>query len=73
MLQVYAMTSPVRGRCLILNNEKFKAQRLQKRRGSEMDVRNLIGVFKKLGLEVNVETDLTAEVIHPQLQSRFKP
>ena len=55
------MTEPVRGRCLIINNEDFSKSQTgdgpertswKNRPGSKMDLENLRKVFSKLGFDV---------------------
>jgi len=58
--------TPVRGRVLIINMEKFNGNGFNDRHGSSMDVYNLCYMFKSLGFEnaelEDVKVDLTREV-----------
>lgn len=63
------MSSPLRGRCLIINNNRFDASTqygeigVADRDGSEMDVKNISNVFKRLSFEVEqIHEDLTSQV-----------
>ena len=51
IFQVYAMYKKVRGKCLIVNNEKFDNH--QEREGSAVDAANLEFLFGKLGFQVS--------------------
>jgi len=55
------MTTPHRGRCLIINNHYF--DKLEKRDGSEMDVKNISRVFTDLNFVCEVKTNLTSQVL----------
>lgn len=55
------MSSPIRGRALVINNENFQGT-CGKREGSGVDVTNLEGLLTSLSFELTVATDLTAEV-----------
>ena len=46
------MDHPKRGRCIILNYEKFDDQRLRERKGSENDARELQKTFTALNFDV---------------------
>ena len=65
-VQVYQMSSPVRGRAMIINNRFFSSRR--DRAGSEVDYKNLQRLFKDLRFDiVKTEmsfTDLTAQVVY---------
>jgi len=62
------MTSPTRGRCLIINNRDFEAPstpdqvKLDKREGSDVDVANIVNVFTQLSFICEVHTNLTRQV-----------
>ena len=67
--QVYRMSTPTRGRCLVINNRYFDQevtspgqQKLEHRDGSEMDVKNISKVFKRLSFDCDIKTDLSAHV-----------
>ena len=67
--QVYRMSTPSRGRCLVINNRYFDQevtspgqQKLEHRDGSEMDVKNISKVFKRLSFDCDIKTDLPAQV-----------
>ncbi|KAF6028666.1 CASP2 [Bugula neritina] len=61
----YQMTSPIRGRCLIINNRDFEVPstpdqvKLDKRKGSDVDVANIVNVFTQLSFICEVHTNLT--------------
>ena len=66
-LQAYPMDKPVRGICLLLSNQDFKKARANHmefadREGTDKDYKALVILFKKLGFDVILETDLTAQV-----------
>ncbi|XP_067931058.1 cell death protein 3-like [Watersipora subatra] len=72
---VYKMTSPIRGRCLIINNNSFSD--LSKgnggtgsdRKGSEVDVENISGLFKSLAFKwETIHRDLTAKKLLETIQ-----
>ncbi len=54
------MASKVRGRAIILNNEKFV--HMGDRNGSQYDTVNASELFKLLGFETKVWNNLTAKV-----------
>ena len=63
------MSTPMRGRCLVINNRYFDQQptspgqqKLEHRDGSEMDVKNISKVFKRLSFDCDIKTDLPAQV-----------
>lgn len=56
---VYPITSHPKGRILILNNE-FKNAAL-KRKGSDLDVKNMMVLWQSLGFAIEIVSDLTAE------------
>ena len=63
------MSTPTRGRFLVINNKKFEVptaadqERLGDRDGSEMDVKNITNVFKRLSFKTDqVYTDLSSQV-----------
>jgi len=62
------MTSPTRGRCLIINNRDFEVPstpdqvKLDKREGSDVDVANILNVFTQLSFICEVHTNLTSKV-----------
>ena len=62
------MSSPTRGRFLIINNNKFDTPtstdqvELSTRSGSEVDVRNITKLFQALSFLQNVHTDLSSHV-----------
>ncbi|NXT81827.1 CASPA protein, partial [Zapornia atra] len=58
----YKMDGPHRGFCLVINNVKFDRS-LQERKGSCKDAGELERVFRWLGLEVTVYTNLTSHEI----------
>ena len=66
-LQAYCMDKPVRGICLLLNNQDFKEARandvgLADREGTDKDFTSLKTLFTKLGFHIIPGTDLTAQV-----------
>ncbi|XP_067936783.1 caspase-3-like [Watersipora subatra] len=63
--QIYKMSSPLRGRALIINNKTFSDPKFKPRHGSEVDVQNLRDLFTGLGFESIVKVDLTA----PEMKS----
>ncbi|XP_067935149.1 caspase-2-like [Watersipora subatra] len=71
--QVYKMSSPLRGRALIINNKTFSVPGYSTRVGSEVDVRSLRDLFTGLGFESIVKMDLTAQdmksVIHEETRN----
>ena len=63
------MSTPMRGRCLVINNRYFDQQptspgqqKLEHRDGSEMDVKNISKVFERLSFDCDIKTDLPAQV-----------
>jgi len=62
------MTSPTRGRCLIINNRNFEVLsspdkvKLDKRKGSDVDVANVLNVFTQLSFICEVHTNLSSQV-----------
>ena len=52
----------IRGRALIINNNKFSCNEKWERKGSEVDVENLKYLLKSLNFEVTTRSDATAEV-----------
>ncbi|XP_067936777.1 caspase-3-like [Watersipora subatra] len=59
--RVYKMSSPLRGRALIINNKTFSVPGYSMRVGSDVDVRSLCDLFTGLGFEPIVKMDLTAQ------------
>ncbi|KAF6033402.1 CASP10 [Bugula neritina] len=64
------MTAPHRGRCLIINNHYF--DKLEKRDGSEMDVKNISRVFKDLNFVCEVKTNLTSQEMLETIREETK-
>lgn len=60
---VYPTRSKCRGAVLIINNRNFVNNILDPRYGSEVDVQNLISLFKQMHMVVVLHNDLTAKVI----------
>jgi len=66
--QAYKMSAPLRGRCLIINNQNFQRPTtgdqidLSYREGSDVDVTNVRNVFHQLNFKCDVHTDLTCKV-----------
>ncbi|XP_071479485.1 cell death protein 3-like [Diadema antillarum] len=56
-----------KGMAFILNNNNFMDQR--KRKGSEVDEKNVTHVFREIGYEIVIEHDLTADEIKDALAS----
>lgn len=56
------MTSPKRGRAIIINNMNFKGRDEARREGSDVDLRNINRLFYELGFETTKLQDLTAKV-----------
>ena len=61
------MDKPVRGICLLLSNHDFKEARANHmefadREGTDKDYNALRTLFEKLGFDVILGTDLTAQV-----------
>jgi len=58
----YAMTSVKRGVFMIINNDRFLPETgLNRRVGAQHDVANLCKVFDKLGFDIRVHVNITAE------------
>ncbi|KAF6026533.1 hypothetical protein EB796_015160 [Bugula neritina] len=68
--KIYKMTSPFRGRALIINNNKYRIG--GERLGSSYDVDNTFALFRKMGFEVVKQKDLTAEEILECIQSETR-
>jgi len=68
LLQIYQMSDPIRGRAMIINNNKFyeDGKLINTRLGSEVDYKNLELLFKHLRYDLVKSqeklSDLTAEV-----------
>ncbi|KAF6032194.1 hypothetical protein EB796_009497 [Bugula neritina] len=66
---VYRMSAPVRGRCLIINNRYFDRPatpapgqvQLEHRDGSEIDVMNILNVFQQLSFDCELKTNLSSK------------
>jgi len=62
------MTSPIRGRCLIINNRDFEVPstpdqvKLDDRQGSDVDVANVLNVFTQLSFICEVHSNLSSKV-----------
>lgn len=56
------MSSPIRGRALVINNKNFISTKLRQRVGSDADVMNITGLLTALMFELTVATDLSAQV-----------
>lgn len=57
------MSGPDRGRILIINNKNFDGTSLEERVGSELDVKNISNVFKRLSFRYDkIHSDLTKSV-----------
>ena len=58
------MSSPIRGRALIINNMSFdtKEEKYDWRDGSDVDMSNMRSLLSKLSFEQTVATDFAAEV-----------
>ena len=51
-----------RGKCLIFNNRTFDAStRLNERRGTEIDAKELFNCFRSLDFETNIYADFSAK------------
>ena len=61
IFQIYKMSSPIRGRALVINNISFAGD--LRRNGSDVDVDNITAVWKQMNLEVVTKIDLTAQVV----------
>ncbi|XP_067946311.1 malignant fibrous histiocytoma-amplified sequence 1 homolog [Watersipora subatra] len=65
---VYKMTTPVRGRCLVINNIHFAGpdggvdSDGSERVGSQTDQKNVVGLFKNLSFVTKIHEDLPAQV-----------
>ncbi|XP_064625391.1 caspase-8-like [Lineus longissimus] len=59
----YKMTADPRGLCLIINNMKFREEKLRERIASDRDRESLEGIFKKLKFKIQSEQDLTSQEI----------
>ena len=56
---VYRMDRPRRGHLLIVNNRIFDPRlNLAERSGTDVDASKIYGAFKKLGFEVNIQTNV---------------
>ncbi|XP_056148616.1 caspase-8 [Lampris incognitus] len=64
----YELTKIPRGICLIINNEQFLGIELKDRPGTQEDERALRGIFIRLGFEIRVYNDLTANGIRQVLE-----
>ncbi|XP_067940613.1 caspase-3-like [Watersipora subatra] len=56
---VYQMTSPIRGRCLVINILKVKG--VKNRPGSEIDTENICRLFEELKFDVNLRENTTSK------------
>ena len=58
------MSSPIRGRALVINNMNFidENKKVHCREGSEVDISNVLSMLKELSFERIVAKDFTAEV-----------
>ncbi|CAL8368791.1 unnamed protein product [Boreogadus saida] len=68
----YTLRHNPRGTCLVINNEHFTGGGLQIRRGTLKDKESLQQVFGKLGFQVVVHSDLTADAIRRVLEDLGK-
>ena len=59
-MESYCMSSQPRGLAVIINNNIFTGIKLEKREGTDLDAENLYRLFKGLGYDVRLFTDLTA-------------
>ena len=62
-LQNYRLCSPRKGIAFILNNIIFYEG---ERRGSEIDLENMVHLFRELGYEIILREDLKGEVNFPK-------
>ncbi|XP_029380439.1 caspase-8 [Echeneis naucrates] len=63
----YILRNNPRGRCVIINNEKFDGFGLKNREGTQEDAKALKSVFTRLGFTVMIHNDLTADSIRQKL------
>ncbi|CAL8314257.1 unnamed protein product [Gadus morhua 'NCC'] len=68
----YTLRNNPRGTCLVINNEHFTGGDLRNRRGTRVDEESLQQVFGKLGFQVVVHSDLTADAIRRVLEDLGK-
>ncbi|XP_059914897.1 caspase-8 isoform X4 [Gadus macrocephalus] len=68
----YTLRNNPRGTCLVINNEHFTGGDLRNRRGTLVDEESLQQVFGKLGFQVVVHSDLTADAIRRVLEDLGK-
>ena len=59
-MESYCMSSQPRGLAVIINNNIFTGITLEKREGTDLDAENLYRLFKGLGYDMRLFTDLTA-------------
>jgi len=60
------MTTPIRGIAMVINNNEYKDPNYI-RKGSELDVKNIISLLKGLGFMVMVKENLSGEVSYSWL------
>jgi len=63
MWQSYAMSGTCRGKLLLICNDEFHGhQSMSARAGADVDVRNIMMLFKRLHFDVIYHSNLTATV-----------
>ena len=70
-MEYYRMSSQPRGLAVIINNKIFTG-RMKKREGTDLDAENLFRMFKGLGYDVRLFTDLTAAKMLSTLKQASK-
>ncbi|KAF3699004.1 Caspase-8 [Channa argus] len=63
----YPLNHNPRGWCVVINNEKFTGLFLKDRRGTDHDERALSSLFSRLGFEMKVYNNLTADEMRSTL------
>ncbi|XP_071399009.1 caspase-8 [Centroberyx affinis] len=66
-MEYYTLTHNPRGVCMIINNEQFVGSELRDRPGTQEDENALNTMFSRLGFEVVVRKDMTADEIRREL------
>ncbi|XP_041847759.1 caspase-8 [Melanotaenia boesemani] len=67
--EYYSLTHKPRGLCVVINNEHFTGPNLRTRAGTQADANALKTVFTRLGFQVVIHNNLTAEEIRRNIHT----
>uniref|UniRef100_A0A669CFM5 Caspase-8 n=1 Tax=Oreochromis niloticus TaxID=8128 RepID=A0A669CFM5_ORENI len=70
--EYYKLTHNPRGLCVVFNNEMFTGTHLSNRRGTHKDAEALTRVFTRLGFQMKIHNNLTADGMKKEINDLVK-